>query len=361
MEVHLTPALIALYIFLKAKEWDSGSNYFYSKIIIFVLLGLSRTESFFSIVPILILYELLSSRKIGNIILYTIPVYLALLIYLLTNYFYFGHFFTISSTIKNSFPQIILIDNIRMLFQNARNEIFAFLNFVIFLFSSLFIFIKIYKEKSRINLNSPIAFITAIAIGYILYIVLNLSFNREGLREWYLSGAVYISAVIISSYIIKRKNRIILSACVVSAVFIIFFISSRVLNSRNVTIYEYSKEIKNYVSPDEKIFQVDYSGFVGFFSERNVINGDGLVNSFEFYDCLKNDTLGQYLQKYNVNYYSTYAGKIDSSSGKLTDISFDSYHGKAIEFPIKNIVYRKIQVTETALSKKQTEWFLVHF
>jgi hypothetical protein len=221
--------------------------------------------------------------------------------------------------------------------------------------------IKVYKEKNKFNIKSPDTLLAAAAFGYILYILLNLSFNREGLREWYLSGAVYISAIIISSYVIKRKNRIVITASFISILFIVFFISSRVLNSRNVSIYEYSKEIKNYLSPDDRIFQVDYCGFVGFFSERNLVNGDGLVNSFEFYSYLKNKNLNGYLNKYNIEYYSTYGGKIDSLSGKVIDISFDSYYGKLIEFPAENIVYRKIQVTESTLIKKQTEWFLVHF
>ena len=44
----------------------------------------------------------------------------------------------------------------------------------------------------------------------------------------------------------------------------------------------FAKNLKTLVAEAEPVFQIDGSGFTGFFSERQLINGDGLVNSHAY-------------------------------------------------------------------------------
>lgn len=45
------------------------------------------------------------------------------------------------------------------------------------------------------------------------------------------------------------------------------------------------------------------TGIFSFFSERTVINLDGLVNSFEYQEILREQKLGEYLQENRIKYY----------------------------------------------------------
>jgi hypothetical protein len=37
-----------------------------------------------------------------------------------------------------------------------------------------------------------------------------------------------------------------------------------------------------YVAKDALIYQVDGSGYIGFMSQRHIVNGDGLVNTHDY-------------------------------------------------------------------------------
>jgi hypothetical protein len=63
--------------------------------------------------------------------------------------------------------------------------------------------------------------------------------------------------------------------------------------------------LKSYVPRDAPIFQFDGSGYVGYFAERNVIDGDGLVNDYAYARRLTNGTLGSYLDEERVCYFIT--------------------------------------------------------
>jgi hypothetical protein len=364
MEVHTVPVLLAAYLWIKAKEFNSGKNYLNWKIFIFIFLGLSRTENFFTIIPVLILYEVLSNGRnhlIKRILIYSLPCAAAFLLYLFSNLIYFGHLFTISSTIKNTFPDIILIDNIKLMILNISSETFAFFNFVFFIGTVIVLVPRFIIERKRQSISKLTVLLLVLSFGYVLYILLNLCFNKEALREWYFSGTVYISAVTLSTIIEKSKIEIEAFAIAVICVFMFYFYHSRVTNTRNNFAYEYAKEIKNHVAPNETIFQIDYSGFVGFFSERKVINGDGLVNSFEYNDYVKRNALPEYLKKYNVDYYSTYAANIDSLSEKVFDYSYDPYHGQQMNFPLGRVKYQRNKISGSYFNSRAFSWFLIHF
>jgi hypothetical protein len=70
--------------------------------------------------------------------------------------------------------------------------------------------------------------------------------------------------------------------------------------------YPYAKEMRRVTNETDTIYQYDMSGLVGFFSERRVINGDGLINSLELVRHLRaGRPLTEYLQAHAVGYYSS--------------------------------------------------------
>ena len=62
----------------------------------------------------------------------------------------------------------------------------------------------------------------------------------------------------------------------------------------------FAKNLKTLVAEAEPVFQIDGSGFTGFFSERQLINGDGLVNSHAYARRLRANRLAGYLDEQGV-------------------------------------------------------------
>jgi hypothetical protein len=62
----------------------------------------------------------------------------------------------------------------------------------------------------------------------------------------------------------------------------------------------YISKLKNYTSLIG--FKVDQSGYTSYFSNRKIINGDGLINSFKFYKY-KQQNLEEYFIKYGYPNY----------------------------------------------------------
>ena len=52
---------------------------------------------------------------------------------------------------------------------------------------------------------------------------------------------------------------------------------------------------------------IDLTGITGFFSERNIINGDGLINSIDYQEYLNSGNLELYFKEKDIKYYSTYS------------------------------------------------------
>jgi len=56
------------------------------------------------------------------------------------------------------------------------------------------------------------------------------------------------------------------------------------------------------VPEDEPVFQIDASGWVGWFSMRRVVNGDGLVNDHAYARRLHDNQLSGYLRDEGIRY-----------------------------------------------------------
>ena len=59
--------------------------------------------------------------------------------------------------------------------------------------------------------------------------------------------------------------------------------------------------LRDHMRPDQVSFLIDGSGIVKYFSERTLINGDGLVNTFEFKRVVEERRLAQYLRDNHVD------------------------------------------------------------
>lgn len=58
--------------------------------------------------------------------------------------------------------------------------------------------------------------------------------------------------------------------------------------------------LESYTAPDTIAYVTDGSGIIGYFSERRVIDGDGLVNTFHFKECVERRRVDEYLRENGV-------------------------------------------------------------
>ncbi len=68
---------------------------------------------------------------------------------------------------------------------------------------------------------------------------------------------------------------------------------------------DFVARIKDHVPEQGRIYQIDGSGFTGFFSERSVVNGDGLVNSYAYARRMREGRLGGILDEQGICYLIT--------------------------------------------------------
>lgn len=65
---------------------------------------------------------------------------------------------------------------------------------------------------------------------------------------------------------------------------------------------QFIAELRRVVPENEPVFQIDASGWVGWFSGRHMVNGDGLVNDHAYARRLRERRLGGYLQEEGIRY-----------------------------------------------------------
>ena len=341
MEVHLAMLLFSFYLCTITQVPPLSVKFPLIKGILLASLFLTRTDYLYTYIPPLLFaeYFLFSKQKKLHQVLIVAPLVVTVLLYYGYIYFTFGHFSTTAGYLKNSFPNLLFFENSKLLIKSARHLV----RIIFVLMSVSLMGWYLIKERTRniVFKNIDIA-LFMLGLGGLLFCLLHLSLNTSGLRfRWYLGVPLFIASVItmrmilhfnkLNLYLLCSINSILLVMCCYFFYFDIYRIESRRWNCP----YDYAKEIKEWVPEDAKIFQIDMSGIVGYFSERTIINGDGLVNSFEFIDYVKRGKLGEYLRVNNIQYYSTYTFEEDidtSGRKKYADYRFNTYGGYNFEF-----------------------------
>jgi len=284
-------------------------------------------------------------------------------LYYFSNYYFWGNVETISGKILNGFPAIYIKNNLNSLITDPDKLYNQFMRIII-VFSSFVVFgIYYYFLIIRKNEYSKFCFfIFCIGCGSVSYMIMHLMYNTCNIREWYMTLPVFIS--IIMSVIILRKKKILQNVfLILSFVPLIYVLYvARIMNHKFESCYEYAKTLNSIVGEKERIYQVDFSGLVAFFSDRNMIDGDGLVNSFDYYDYMKEGRIDDYLKKYNVDYYSTYSVKdLLHDSIYIDDNFLDKTNGKTFIFDKSSLViekeFRWIHIAYKYIAK----WYLFKF
>lgn len=161
--------------------------------------------------------------------------------------------------------------------------------------------------------RSPRALIAASLGAWVLaYIALLCFAVRGGPETWYFPLPLSVGALVgIESIRAWFQTR---SAPLRSATLAVSLLAAALLGAHEVRRclargarhdagIEIAEHIRRELPPDAHLFQVDNSGIVGYFSQRALINGDGLINGWEFQEALRTGHLPEYLDRNAVEWF----------------------------------------------------------
>lgn len=366
METHVLCLLITAYLYFKSDELMTQKSRLKTKLFLLVFIFLTRIDFLMNVIPIIILADYLTSpAEAGKkyLIYSLITVFCTAFAYFTSNYIFFGNFSTITAKIKNSFPEIIFYKNFTDLFAPGTFTNQFVKSFYVAVTVIIFLLINL-KKSFRDKFSKSDYFLFGLCISSLVFIISNLFFNHYTLKEWYVAFPAFICSLLMIRMINLFPRVYVFSLILFISVFIYYFIRTRIENYKWDSMYYYALDLKNNTNENDRIFMIDLSGIVGYFSERKIINGDGLVNNFEYWKYKTEGKIGDYLKENKVKYYSTYStGKgnheMRDSSGYLIDMCYSNkFGGYAYTFPREDLVLKSPYYYSHAVNSDKGFWYL---
>lgn len=315
MESHINCLIVSIYLLLKVIEINRLKDLILYKSMLLCLLFLGRLDYIFPIIIFIIIGDIVSDYKnkpVKKIFVYFFSLLITVSVYLILNYYAFNSFVSTSARLLNSFPNMLFYENISKYSYQYYNLRLIFI--IIISIISNIIFIK--RILYKIPVSKIFVFLNIFCIGLLFYIMVTLSFNKEGVREWYLTLPFYVCALLFCIMMTKEKYNIIIILVLVIFTTIVSY-KTRFEFRTFEHIYGYAKRLESVTNKEDFIYQIDFTGIVGFFSNRNIVNGDGLINSSKYYEVLSSKKVKRYLIENKIKYLSTYTYETINNSDSL--------------------------------------------
>ncbi len=270
------------------------------------LLVLARLDTIFIFLVMAVAYlmfarELPTGIRLQRVALFAIGLCLLLAPYLLFNKLYFGDFMPISGKLKSTFPYLTDVD-----FSFNRISWKVYLP----LLSGLIYFILYFRDFAR----DSIAFLLICWwLGCGLHWLHTGLWMKWGVFNWHFV-AYWILLVFALPLILHRfmsvailREGVGFTLALMSLA--VAFMSPPYRSAGEVwtqAAYRAALWARRHTAPDD-VFAMKDAGAFGYFSERRVINLDGLVNDLEYQTVLKERRLNAYLKARKVKYLVQHA------------------------------------------------------
>jgi hypothetical protein len=210
---------------------------------------------------------------------------------------WFGEWASVSMQIKGS------ASSIGLRLQNNLIGLYGsnFISTAIFLFLfALSIWVAV-KRGARDRARDLVA-LSAPAV----FVIVHLAFNNQ-IAYWYFLPAAYIHIWYFLQFGPPASSRAGWTGRAAIALLPLLFVAKWAVDSRiRAQQIEWSRQfvsdLQRVVPEDEPVFQIDASGWVGWFSGRHVVDGDGLVNDHAYASRLHANQLGGYLHDEGIRY-----------------------------------------------------------
>jgi len=361
LETQLLCLLYSALLYCKVEETYLNRSLLILKLILISLLFLTRIDFLLTVVPAIIIGDFSITKKHERkrlVVSYVVTLLVISLTLFCLNKLFFGHFLTISASIKSSFPEILFFQNFSMLFQPGylTNH---FLKFAL-IFIALLIFLISFRKGNTNSSNYKIKlFLFGTCAGTLIFLMLNLAFNKQGIREWYVTFPIFTALLLLFFTLNIARKYYIIQICLTVFCFAVYFYLTRIAYSKWDSSYDYAIKLKDLTGPEDRIFQMDMSGIVGFFSERKIINGDGLINSFEYWNYICNNNLENYLEDKKIKFYSTHSKDAIIDPINFTDkIYSNNFGGYPFTFPVSDLVFKMPFSYNHVVNREKGEWYL---
>jgi len=262
------------------------------------LVALARTDAVLLIetVSLLVWFENRRRRR-TSLLAGALPAFAALVAFFAFRSFnqvYFGHPDTISSHLKIGWPGTFATGWFlgSLLGIKVRMICCAFVAILAVAHSAT----AIQRQHRGLRIG-----IGLFILGYLAILVL---FARGGIASWYFAlplSLSFVSLSLVASERLARASHRFHRFCPI-VVFILWVFSScvylapRLWATHRLPQVRLGQWLKANTAEDRAIFQIDGTGFVAYFSERDVIDGDGLANSWDYQAVLRSGRLLSYLQ-----------------------------------------------------------------
>ncbi len=217
------------------------------------------------------------------------------------NYLYWGHFTTISASLKTT-STIVLTPYKLWFFLEQRRPLVAC---VLALLG-----ISIYRRR----IGTPLSML---CVGILAYFGVLLLFSTGAIGSWYLvipnTVGILVAGHLLCDLqsVLERSSATarmakyapLLSGIAVAVLLLNHFLYRKWPVTRvRAPAYALARDLREF--PERATyFMVDGTGIVAFFSGRSIINGDGLVNNFAYQEHVRAGKLREYLRQQSVDYY----------------------------------------------------------
>lgn len=118
------------------------------------------------------------------------------------------------------------------------------------------------------------------------------------MRDWYFAPAILCSLSFVPWR--SRKGAVVAGLASLAAMAIVYDVWRNAADARLTR--EFVEHVNDVHHRTEPIYQVDGSGFTGFWLDAPVVNGDGVVNSFEHLQSLREGRLVPWLRERGIRH-----------------------------------------------------------
>ena len=214
---------------------------------------------------------------------------------------------------------------------------------VIFFIAIGFFVLTLFKNKAIKNLAPNIeyrAVLIVLAIYVIIHFFDTLLFMKWAVFRWHFAGYTVFLLLVMPLIIraaeeklqhyfpgIKQPSFFLASLLIILALLAQFASVKRSVENRfQYEGYREALWIKENTSPDD-IFMLEDAGIISYFSNRRIVNIDGVINNFEFQDYLKEGKFLDYIREKNIKYFVHHAfwDNPDVRSGNYDKYLFKSF------------------------------------
>jgi hypothetical protein len=331
METSLHLWLVLVVVdYIDSMSWQHRND----RIVLGALLGvtfLSRT-SFVLFLPVLAIYvlsrpELRNPRALLRIgILVCTPFTLIVAPYLAWNYHTTGHLQQISGLVKDFWPTgLSAWEKVQLALTSIPKSVLLrplWLNGFLLILAVGFALICI-RQKERLEFlqDARLAMLAGFSVLLLAYYVTNYGENTRAwhyMIPWITVQILFVHGlkVLYDAMESSRAPQIGMSV-LLAGMLIDYFVQVPTYIYKGLKVHpyyqspvDYSEEMARWMRehlPKDAKVGVFNAGYIGYFSERNVVNLDGLINGVEFYQYLKDGRgVWKYVSDQKLDYIADY-------------------------------------------------------